>query len=471
MGGELPAVIPVHQKDLAKLSLCLRGIRSKLAEVGEIHVVGAPTIADEVRALAARAGISGLRFVSERDHFRATGGWLLQQEIKLYATRFVDAAQYLVIDSDTFFLTPTVLRDGQGRLTCSRDLARGMYRDHRKNCHCFRYLPTMHHVFGLPQEIHDHCHIAHHAVFDADLLATMLAPVASEGLEHVFRRVHQSGASFSEFDTYGAFARLHAPEAHGDREARDDLWADIPWPLDMTDRQRSEYLGRYERAGCAFVSAHAYLDNYDSYEGCMAFADWFAEQLDDPAYRGGRWALQQWRRQRRSPADELVRELERALDARVRGLSSYCFVAPDGVSILYSEVLYSDASLAALSRDVESMRTFAEDWATLEGGAERSALAAHLQACEQLLHTQAGELLAQLPSCARQILHAWQALREQPGGRRVCAPLSSFGAEAVHAITRLLGEGRSDVAQLLGYTDELLPAATAEQLRRAWATA
>ena len=444
MSEALAVVVPVHSKDLPKLGLCLAGIRAHLQQAGTIHVVGASELDEPIREIAAQAKIEDLRFIAERDHFHAEGGWLLQQEIKLEFRRVVDLTRYVVVDADTIFLAPTPSVDSEGRLLASRDLARARYGDHLKGCHCRRYLPTLHHLFGLPHELHASCHIAHHAVFEVELLAQMLEPVRSEGLDRAFVRAYRSGASFSEYDSYGAYARHHAPGRYRDRN---DLWADVPWPRVASEAQQRAYLERYAAAGFAFVSAHGYLDDYLDPEGCLAFADWLVDRTEDPDYRAGRWGLQQWAKRGREAGADLVRELERALDGRIRGLSSYCFVAPDGVGHLRSESLYSEAQLATVAADVHGMRVFVEAWSRADARPELDELAEALRSSEDALAS--SSLVSRLPSLTRRTIETWQALREQPGGRRLGAPLDSLAAEALTTIVELLGPRRSDREQLL----------------------
>jgi len=457
MSTELAAVVPVHRKDLERLPVCIGGIRRNLVEVGDIVVVGAPELAGEIAGLAARAGVSDVRFVSERDHFRTSGGWLLQQEIKLRASCFVSTERYVVVDADTYFVNRTRLLDPEGRPTLARDIARGSYWDHRKAGHCFRYLPTIHHVLGLPHEHHACCSIAHHMVFDVELLARMTAPMLDEGLEHVFERMLRSGASFSEFDSYGAFVRARAPGAHA---WRDEAWGDVPWPRGMSEVQRRGYLDRFAQAGHAFVSAHSYLEGYETYEGALAFADWLVQQTDAPALRAGRWGLQQWKRRQRPAAAEISRELERALDARIRGLASYCFLSPDGESISHSEALYVDAALDRVSRWIEGMRPLFEEWSALDGRPEVAAMARSVGACARLLDARAPDLPVDLPSHARAIIGAWQAMGGHRLGTRCAAPLDSFSVDAIGSIVGLMTEQRSDPDQLLDLVREVLPSST-----------
>ncbi len=457
MSTEIAAVVPIHRKDLGRLSPCIGGLRRNVVEIGEIFVVGARELAPEVARIAALAGVSDVRFVPERDHFRTSGGWLLQQEIKLRASAFVSDEQYVVVDADTYFLNRTRLRDAQGRPTFARDVARGSYWDHRKACHCFRYLPTIHHVFGLPHEHHRCCSIAHHMVFDVDLVAQMSAPILDEGLERVFERVRSSGASFSEFDTYGAFVRARAPKAH---VWRDEPWADVPWPRGMSEPQRRAYLDRFAEAGHAFVSAHSYLEGYETYEGAMAFADWLAARTDAPAMRAGRWALQQWRRRRRSAAQKIAREIERALDARIRGLASYCFVSADGESISHSEALYLDARLARVGREIEGMHAVFEGWSALDGRPEIAVVARSLGACARLLDARPPDLPARLPGHARAAIGAWQAMAGHDLGRRLTAPLDALSVDAIGSLVQLMVERRSDPDQLLDLVREILPPST-----------
>lgn len=463
MSAEISAVVPVHRKDLGRLPLCLGGIRRNLVEVGDIFVVGAAELAREIAQIAARADVSDVRFVSERDHFRTTGGWLLQQEIKLRASCFVSTEQYVVVDADTYFLNPTRLRDADGRPTFARDVARGSYWDHRKASHCVRYLPTIHHVFDLPHEHHRCCSIAHHMVFDVNLLARMSAPIFDEGLERVFERMRRSGASFSEFDTYGAFVRAHAPESHG---WRDEAWADVPWPRNMSEVQRRRYLDRYARAGHAFVSAHSYLEGYETYEGAMAFADWLIQHADAPTMRAGRWGLQRWRRRQRSAAAEVSRELERALDARIRGLSSYCFLSPDGESISHSEALYVDVALDRVSRWVEGMHPLFEAWSAVDGRPEIAVATRSLMACARLLDARPSDLPAHLPGHARAAIQAWRAMGGHSLGTKYAAPLDSLPIDAIGSSVRLMREHRSDPDQLLDLVREILPPSTFGSLER-----
>ena len=115
---EIDVVIPVHKKDLIKLSFVIDGIRSNsINNIGNIFVVG-----EKNQYLEAECKRLHLEYVDENElnlpkkeslgyitnSVVDRNGWLFQQLIKLHADIICKNEYILLLDSDTVFLKPVV---------------------------------------------------------------------------------------------------------------------------------------------------------------------------------------------------------------------------------------------------------------------------------------------------------------------------------------------------------------------------
>jgi len=108
----LDVVIPVVEKDLNVLPLCIKSARDMIMHpIGKIYVV-APESAKIREVAAALNAIFVLEDVVlpqfTQPKAKKMRGWLIQQYVKLNADTFVDSQNYLVIDADTMFIRPQV---------------------------------------------------------------------------------------------------------------------------------------------------------------------------------------------------------------------------------------------------------------------------------------------------------------------------------------------------------------------------
>lgn len=209
----LPAFVPCHPKDAGTLRLAVAGLRAH-SQVGDITVV-----AD--RAMQVLCGRLGVGFFDERDvlppwfsdadpykHTR----WYYQQLLKLGLsfTAAADHERYLGFDSDGVLLRDFPLVDpASGAVLVPRMSEWGE-----------RYATGMREVLGL-DPVREGSHVAHFMVFRPRIVRAMVEACAehagrpaAEGLETLrdyLKRCDGVERAFSEYETYGYFARAHFP--------------------------------------------------------------------------------------------------------------------------------------------------------------------------------------------------------------------------------------------------------------------
>jgi hypothetical protein len=141
----------------------------------------------------------------------ARGGWYFKQiAILAYAQRFEAEERYLAWDADTVPLREADFVDDEGRTILERKI--------EYNAAYFR---TMKSLLGIERQV-EYSYIAEHMMFDRDIVRALIdAAMGGEAFEGgaFARRVMDSiceadfrgSCGFSEFETYGNFAKLRFP--------------------------------------------------------------------------------------------------------------------------------------------------------------------------------------------------------------------------------------------------------------------
>lgn len=151
-------------------------------------------------------------------------GWYLQQLIKLYAGRMIVGIldRYLVIDADTFFLTPTHFINSENQ--CQYNFGREYH------CHYFDHMLRLHPEFTRVYELSGICH---HMIFETRFIKKMFEMVEENGnkpfwqifLEKVEPWLrHGFGSGASEYELYFNYVcKFHSDEI----EVRELNWENV----------------------------------------------------------------------------------------------------------------------------------------------------------------------------------------------------------------------------------------------------
>lgn len=152
-------------------------------------------------------------------------GWYLQQLIKLHAAFVIDGIldNYLVIDTDTFFLKPTVFFDDSGL---------PLYNFGRE--HVYAYFTHMNKLHPSLYRVHEYkSGITHHMMFQKPVLQRLFDLVESHHQKKFYevflQNVHPyfvltSGAS--EYEIYFNYLCIHE---EGNFKLRQLKWGNIAW--------------------------------------------------------------------------------------------------------------------------------------------------------------------------------------------------------------------------------------------------
>jgi len=209
----VPAYIPCHPKDLAMLPFCVASLR-RHPQVGEISVI-APSV---VAPVCAELGVRFLEESSLLAHWfppdldDQDNRWYYQMLLKLRVA-FLDQdapGRFLIIDADTVFLHNFPLIDEATDTVLHARLER----------HDVPYYNGIEALFGHPVP-YVGSYTSHFMVYRSPIVRAMFAEFArvqmrppEEGLEVLrafLRRCDRDTLSFSDYETYGHFAREHFP--------------------------------------------------------------------------------------------------------------------------------------------------------------------------------------------------------------------------------------------------------------------
>lgn len=198
-GRPVAIVIPAVEKDAAVLEECLAAVRQFVRDPIAALWVVAPD-SPKIAALAAAAGAELVhedKILPRPARELKVRGWVLQQLIKLNASRFVPVPDYVVLDADTVFLRPrTFFRGGRSLL---------YYSDQYE----LLYNPSLERVFGHRRR-YPVSFVTHHLLLRAPHVQALLDAVEQrfnrpwwEAIVQEIDRGHL--ISFSEYEFYGNF--------------------------------------------------------------------------------------------------------------------------------------------------------------------------------------------------------------------------------------------------------------------------
>lgn len=209
----LDVVIPVAEKDIKTLGLCIESIRKNLRHaIYDIYIV-APNNA-EIKELAKNyhckfiqenAAVRGV--TKEEIQYSVNGldrsGWLFQQLIKLSVDEFTQHEYILVMDSDTFLNRPIkYFHKGKMILNTSDEHHEPYYDVYKK----------------LMQEgiVSNKSFVAHGMLFSREILGEMKLYIANKNHKNWASAIldnvdYRDISGFSEYETYGNYILRYHP--------------------------------------------------------------------------------------------------------------------------------------------------------------------------------------------------------------------------------------------------------------------
>lgn len=206
---DIDIVIPICEKDLAILPLCLEGVRRNVPH----RLAGIYIVAPESEKIRTFCRESGLHFVHEEqvlgyspkdrkvligESKRDRSGWIYQQLLKL-AGSVGKSPYFLVIDSDHILLRQHVFITDDKRLVLyqSNEYHRPYYDNIQRLMHWYPQSPLS--------------FVAHKMIFDRKLLARLREEIeqANPGMkwdEAIYHHLNLNDVSgFSEYELYGNY--------------------------------------------------------------------------------------------------------------------------------------------------------------------------------------------------------------------------------------------------------------------------
>jgi len=210
----VPAYIPCHPKDVPMLPFCVDGLRSH-PQIGTISVIAPAEVAPACAAL-------GVEFVDEEsllahwfpgDIDDRDNRWYYQMFLKLSVAFLGDRApdRFLIMDADSTLLHGFPLVDERT----------GTVLQPRTDRHDVPYYAGIEELFGHAVP-YAGSYTSHFMVYRAPIIRAMFAEFArvqgrpaEEGpdvLRELLQRCDRETLSFSDYETYGHFAREHFPD-------------------------------------------------------------------------------------------------------------------------------------------------------------------------------------------------------------------------------------------------------------------
>ncbi len=113
----IDVVIPLVEKDLAIATHCIKSIRTFVNhKIHNVYIVSPPS--EKIKHFAKTHDCHYIdeNTVLPSPAIKKYGGWVIQQFVKLEASRFVSQKHYLVVDADTIFLRPVVFKSDENYL-------------------------------------------------------------------------------------------------------------------------------------------------------------------------------------------------------------------------------------------------------------------------------------------------------------------------------------------------------------------
>ena len=243
-GITLDVVIPVLEKDLRVLPLCLEGVRKCVNHtLGKIYIVSPPSetirnfcreygteFVDENTVLGYSA--RDINFVTDAGIDRS--GWIFQQLVKLSGA-LGQNRYYLVIDADHVLLNPHTFIARDGRLV--------FYRSSEYHVPYYNNIEVL--TGYCDYGFFTFSYVTHKMIFDKELLADLRKILEEKSGKRWDKAIVESQDSgemspFSEFELYGNFVP-------------DERKVSLPWRtksmsyarLDAYDKLQAKYGRRY----------------------------------------------------------------------------------------------------------------------------------------------------------------------------------------------------------------------------------
>lgn len=206
----IDVVIPIIEKDLDTLPLCIEGVRRCITNrIAQMHLIApvTPKIAEAAKHLGVKLvdentilgyGVADINIVTTTGQNRS--GWIFQQLLKL-AGNVGESRYFLVIDADHILLRPHTMVDKHHRLV--------MYQSREYNA---PYYACLRRLLGIdsPDTL---SYVAHKMIFDRQSLEQMKREIESRNPqlgsrwdEIIIRALDlTTQSSFSEYETYGHY--------------------------------------------------------------------------------------------------------------------------------------------------------------------------------------------------------------------------------------------------------------------------
>jgi hypothetical protein len=158
-------VIPVGPHDMNRIHEQIKYTKKNIMDYRNIYIISSnPTLTvencitiDETIFPFSKKDIETYHGQSDRN------GWYLQQLLKLYAGQVIPNIlnNYLIIDSDTFFLKPTLFIDpNDGKYLYN-------FSDKENHIPYYEHMTRLHEKF---KKIHKHSGICHHMMYDNKII-------------------------------------------------------------------------------------------------------------------------------------------------------------------------------------------------------------------------------------------------------------------------------------------------------------
>ncbi|MEO1092651.1 MAG: DUF6492 family protein [Pseudomonadota bacterium] len=213
-GEPVSVLVPLAEKDLPTLPVCLASLRANLMhEIRAVHVVGQRSA--RIEAVCREAGVNytpedevlpgSLVDVAYVAGGRNRGGWLRQQLLKLSWPAFIDAERVVAVDSDTRLLRPLAFQTADGRdvLFTADEYEAG-------------YARATDRLLG-PGRRCSWSFVAHTMLFDRVVMTALQSHIAARAgtpwLDAIIAAVDRTiGAGLSEFDLYGTYRWRSHPD-------------------------------------------------------------------------------------------------------------------------------------------------------------------------------------------------------------------------------------------------------------------
>lgn len=206
-------VIPVGPKDVGRVARVVEMAKKNAIAHRNIYIVTRCVVPPELNSRVIPETTFPFSVANIRKHPTDRDGWYFQQLVKMYAGEYIPGIlpQYLVLDSDTFIVRPTIFLDHRGRLLFDYGTEHhAPYFVHMKRLH-----PSLRKVHA------DKSGICHHMMFDKKLVREMMDMVEQHHQNKLpFYRLfidlvpeeNYTGSGASEYEMFFNYMCIHHPE-------------------------------------------------------------------------------------------------------------------------------------------------------------------------------------------------------------------------------------------------------------------